>query len=449
MFDQFRDRMTSQGGRMGMALKRQSDVIMDATFHRDIAFRKCYLQDKDTIFPEQTEYGYRQAKAVYTGKAEYDPSELKGFSPIDAKYLVKSYYSISGDTIDYYLQFRPNVHGTNLNIRVGAYVFIPDDLGVYNLWLIVARDDRPQFPQFYVLRCDFLAKWHISHEDATRYEGVHVDMGTYFSWAVARIQSSYNSGIWTDYLTTTVENQKKLWLPANSDTQLITYNEHITISVNSLRRTAWEVTKYIDTEPAGLVKLTLAQRPEYNPRDNLSWVNTTTDKLSDIDLGNAYDFFQPRTNDKVQHTPADEQIADNSIISFSGVKPNLKCGGSYKTYTANFYQNEEFVEYKPYWKISYFVENTPICEIKFIYDGNDLVADNISGAFIVSSDRKINYQQDGTDVFGIQYSYDALKPSNLKLRCLSNLNMIGNKLLITADNGSTLSASIEVEVEGL
>ena len=195
MFDQFRDRMTYQGGRMGMALKRQSDVIMDATFHRDIAFRKCYLQDKDTIFPEQTEYGYRQAKAVYTGKAEYDPSELKGFSPIDAKYLVKSYYSISGDTIDYYLQFRPNVHGTNLNIRVGAYIFIPDDLGVYNLWLIVARDDRPQFPQFYVLRCDFLAKWHISHEDAIRYEGAHVDTGTYFSWAVARIQSSYNSGV--------------------------------------------------------------------------------------------------------------------------------------------------------------------------------------------------------------------------------------------------------------
>ena len=251
------------------------------------------------------------------------------------------------------------------------------------------------------------------------------------------------------YLTTSVENQKKLWLPANSDTQLITYNEHITVSVNPLRRTAWEVTKYIDTEPAGIVKLTLAQQPEYNPCDNLSWVNTTTDKLSDTDLGNAYDFFQPRTNDKVQHTPADEQIADNSIISFSGVKPHLKCGGSYKTYTANFYQNEEFVEYKPYWKISYFVKNMPICEIKFIYDGNDLVADNTLGTFIISSDRKITYQQDGADVFGIQYSYDALKPSNLKLRCLSNLNMIGNKLLITADNGSTLSASIEVEVEGL
>lgn len=450
MFDQFRDRMMAQGGQMGKALKRQSDVIMDTTFTRDIAFRKCYLQDKDTIFPEQSAYGYRKAKSVYAGESEYNPSELNGFSPIDAKYLVKSYYSISGDTIDYYLQFRPNVHGTNPNIRVGAYVFIPDDLGIYNLWLIVARDDRPQFPQFYVLRCDFLAKWHISEQDAIRYEGVHVDTGTYFSWAVARIQSSYNSGVWTDYLTTTVENQKKLWLPANSDTQLITYNEHITISVNPLRRTAWEVTKYIDTEPSGLVKLTLAQQPEYSSRDNLSWVNTTTDKLSDIDLGNEYDFFQPRTNDMVQHTPVNEEIADNSIISFSGVKPNLKCGGSYKTYTANFYQNEEFVDYKPYWKIIYSIANNPILELNFIYDGDNLIPDNPAGDFIITTDRKVTYQRDGEDIFGIQYSYDASKPSMLKVRSLSILNMIGSKLFITAGNESkTLSASIEVEVEGL
>lgn len=195
MFDQFKNRMMAQGGQMGKALKRQSDIIMDATFTRDIAYRKVYLQDKDTIFPEQTIEGYKQAKDVYAGKTGYDPRKLSGFKPIDAKYLINKYYSLSGDTIDYYLQFRPLEHGKNENIRVGAYVFIPDDLGVYNLWLIVARDDRPQFPQFYVLRCDFLAKWHISHDDATRYEGVHVDIGTYFSWAVARIQSSYNSGV--------------------------------------------------------------------------------------------------------------------------------------------------------------------------------------------------------------------------------------------------------------
>ena len=442
-----------QGGQMGKALKRQSDVIMDATFHRDIAYRTCYIQDKDTIFPEQTIESYRKAKSVYAGKTEYDPKRLKGFKPIEAKYLVKSYYSISGDTIDYYLQFRPNVHGKNQNIRVGAYVFIPDDLGVYNLWLIVARDDRPQFPQFYVLRCDFVAKWHISEEDSVNYEGIHVDTGTYFSWAVARIQSSYNSGVWTDYLTTSVENQKKLWLPTNSDTQTIIYNEHITISNNPYRRTSWEVTKVVDTEPMGITKLTLAQQLEYGSRDDLSWVNTTSNKLSDTEHGVDYDFFQLRTNDVIKHSSTNqvdifvnEKVANSNFISFSGVKSSLKCGGSYKTYTANFYNNGRLVGYTPYWSISYFKDDAEVCTIRFDYSGDDLI---VNGEFDVTKDRKVTF---GEDLFGIQYAYSAEKPSEIKIRSLSILNMVGGKLVIKAEAFSeqeTLSASIEVEVDGL
>ena len=324
MFEDFKNRMARQGNYMGQVLKNQSDVIMDATFSRDPAYRVCYLQNKDTIFPEQTLNGYKQAKAVYAGREVYDMDELKDFERIEAKYLVKSYYSIQGDTIDYMLQFRPNVHGINPNIRVGALVFIPDDLGVYNLWLIVARDDRPQFPQFYVLRCDFLVKWHISEEDRVRYEGAHVDTGTIFSWCVARTQSSYNSGIWTDYSTTSVENQKKIWLPTNNDTRTIVYNEHITISDNPYRRTSWEVTKYVDTEPRGLVKLTFAQQLEYGKRDDLSWVNIYSDNISATNHGAEYDFYEPRINDKVKHTevlPIDaaevEQAnEDKNIITF-------------------------------------------------------------------------------------------------------------------------------------
>lgn len=436
----------AQGGQMGKTLKRQSDITMDATFHRDIAYRKCYLQDKDTIFPEQTIEGYRKAKSVYAGKSEYDPRRMKGFKPIDCKYLVKSYYSISGDTIDYYLQFRPNAHGKNPNIRVGAYVFIPDDLGVYNLWLIVARDDKPQFPQFYVLRCDFLAKWHISETDRVHYEGTHVDTGTYFSWAVARIQSSYNSGVWTDYATTSVENQKKLWFPTNRDTNTIIYNEHITISDNPLRRTSWEVTKVVTTEPINLTKITLAQQLEYNSRDNLSWVNTESNQLSDTEHGIDYDFFQLRTNDEVQHSPINKEIVNNNIISFSGVKSSLKCGGSYKTYTANFYNNGQLVSYTPYWSITYFKDGVEVCSMRLDYSGDDLV---VNGDFNVSKDRKVTF---GDDMFGIQYAYSSEKPSDIKIRCLSILNMVGGKLVIKAEASSgqdNLTASIEVEVEGL
>ena len=200
MFDQFKNRMKRQGNYMGQVLKNQSDVIMDATFSRDPAYRVCYLQDKGTIFPEQTLSGYVKAKNVFAGNENYDVDELIGFSKVECKYLVKSYYSIQGDAVDYYLQFRPNVHGSNPNIRVGSFVFVPDDLGVYNLWLIVARDDRPQFPQFYILKVNILLKWHIGHDEIVKFEGHHVNVGSYYSWGVQRTQSSYNSGVWTDYI---------------------------------------------------------------------------------------------------------------------------------------------------------------------------------------------------------------------------------------------------------
>lgn len=452
MFEDFKNRMARQGSYMGQALKTQADAIMDATFSRDPAYRVCYLQGKNTVFPEQTLNGYKQAKAVYAGREVYDMDELRGFERIEAKYLVKSYYSIAGDTIDYMLQFRPNVHGTNPNIRVGAFVFIPDDLGVYNLWLIVARDDRPQFPQFYVLRCDFLAKWHISEEDRVRYDGAHVDTGTIFSWCVARIQSSYNSGVWTDYSTTSVENQKKLWLPTNNDTRTIVYNEHITISDNPYRRTSWEVTKYVDTEPQGLVKLTLAQQLEYSPRDDLSWVNTYSDEISATNHGIEYDFYEPRTNDKTQHTevlPLDvvevqEANEDENIITFSGVKPSLKVGGSYKTFTAHLN-----ILGKPYWRIHYLLNDTVVCTANFKYHGDELVCNNTMGELDVDK-TKISYSQNGTKVFGIQFKYNAEHPMELKVKCQSILDMLGGKIVIQAgDSQFATSASLDVEVESL
>lgn len=53
---------------MGEALKNQSDMIMNETFTRDIAYRKCYIDDK----------------------------------PVDAKYITYTYYSISKDAVDYH-----------------------------------------------------------------------------------------------------------------------------------------------------------------------------------------------------------------------------------------------------------------------------------------------------------------------------------------------------------
>jgi hypothetical protein len=103
---------------------------------------------------------------------------------------------------------------------------------------------------------------------------------------------------------------------------------------------------------------------------------------------------------------------------------------------------------KPYWHINYYTNEELICSMRFIYDGNTIVPDNSENTFVVNKD-KIIYKQDGIEMFGIQYSYDTNNPNDIKLKCLSILGMIGNKIIITADDGASSKASIEVEVDGL
>ena len=236
------------------------------------------------------------------------------------------------------------------------------------------------------------------------------------------------------------------------DTHTLVYNQHITISDNPYRRTAWEISKVEDAAPFGIIKLTFKQELEYDDKDNLCWVNTTSNNVSATEHGIMYDYFEPRTNDKKLHAPVeeiDESMNNASVISFTGVKPSLKCGGSYKTYTANFYNNDKLVDKQPYWHVSYYIDGESICTINFVYDGNTIIPDNAENIFVVNKDRKIIYKSNDAEIFGIQYSYDVNKPSDIKLKCLSMLSMIGNKIIITADDGATSTASIEVEVECL
>ena len=448
LFESFVNRMSIKGVNVGEIMKKQSDMIMDVTFNRDIGYRVCYLQDKNYLFPEQTLSDYKKAKSVFAENATYNPKKMKGFKPIEAKYNVHTYYSISKDEVDYYLQFRPTAHGTNPNIRVGAFIFIPDDLGVYNLWLIVARDDRPQFPQYYILKINMLLKWYISPSEVVNFEGHTVKTGTYYSWAVQRTQSSYNSGVWTDYYTTTVENQLKAIVPTNMVTNTITYNERFVICENPIRRVSWETTKVETTNPRGLTKLTFAQQLEYDPTDNLSWVNTISENYSDVRTGIDYDYYQSQSDTLVNHgevSPADVQ---SSVIEYTGTQPTIKVGGSYKKLTARFYKSGEFVPNKPYWSLKYLIGDEEVFTLNWIYDGSDLIVDNSSGKFVVS-DTKVSYKQNNREIFGIQYKYDSQNPLELKIKCLQNINMIGNKLVINVDDDietSTNPATLELEV---
>lgn len=143
MLELYKRRLKASGTHMGDALKKQSDMIMDKTFKNDIAYRVCYIEGK----------------------------------PVDAKYIVHTYYTISKDAVDYHLQFRPGVH-----YPIGTYIDVPDDVGEYHTWLIVARSDEPQFVKYNILKCNWTFKWMDG-------DIVRECLG------VLRSRNSYNSGL--------------------------------------------------------------------------------------------------------------------------------------------------------------------------------------------------------------------------------------------------------------
>lgn len=216
MLELYKKRLLQQGTYMGEALKNQSDMIMNHTFTNDIAYRKCYINDK----------------------------------PVDAKYITYTYYSISKDAVDYHLQFRPGVH-----YSIGTYVSIPDDVGDYNTWLIVGRSDEPQFVKYNILLCNWVFKWIYENE-------IQECVG------VLRKRNSYNGGTWRDRLTTIVENQNQFIVPTNNISQTINYDCRLLISDNKINPIAWKVSKIEDTFPSGIIIFTLSQ-DAYDPnRDN-------------------------------------------------------------------------------------------------------------------------------------------------------------------------------------
>lgn len=245
---------------MGAALKNQSDMIMDNTFTRDIAYRKCYINGE----------------------------------PVDAKYIVHTYYTISKDAVDYHLQFRPGIH-----YPIGTYVDIPDDVNEYHTWLIVARSDEPQFVKYNVLKCNWTFKWMDG-------EIVRECLG------VLRSRNSYNSGLWLNYYASTPENQNQFIVPTNEITQTIDYNTRFLISDNQIHPIAWEVSKREDTFPTGVTWITMKQTL-FNP----DWDN------KELMIA---DYYKRK---HIIDTP--EKIPLECKIEYSG-QPQIKAGGSFKTY---------------------------------------------------------------------------------------------------------------------
>ena len=298
MLDSYRLRMAALGGYEGEARRRNAQNIMDASWMRDPATKPVYV------------------KWVDSGLPIIDDDDV----PVYAKYNVKSYHNITGDEIAYLLQFRLEDMRTDPNIRVGSYVQIMNEMDEPEWWLIVHYDDRTQFRQYSILKCTWTYKW------VSRANGKRI---IYNCLGAPRKQNSYNSGVWLDYVSQTVENQEVVWLPSNDDTKTILYDtKFLKSSPGRYPALKWTITKIEDSAIKGISKFTMAQTQFDPARDNADlmiadyWENSVEPELPEL-----------------EETPT---ISDLEI-TYSG-SPAVRAGGGFKKFILKARVNGELVD---------------------------------------------------------------------------------------------------------
>ena len=303
---------------VGQEHKRLSDKIMDATWWTDISSRVGYLYDY---------YHDDYITQLNNLDSPNDPKKI----PIDIKFLMNTSQTYGNDQSTFHLQMRPeqpcNVDyydeffGSRYNstFPIGLYVDIPDEKGKYNRWLIVdkANYNVTQFPTFEILRCDYVLYYIDDHR---RKRQIAV---------VLQSQSSYNSGIWSDHVTTIVEDQQKFAAPLNRDTEKFYYNQRLIIDNKVLTEPRlWQISKINRVAPNGIARITLAQTKFDGDKDYVKIENDEVIEMyADYYVGNTEptDFVE---TDKIR-----------AEITYTG-KPTIRVGSGYKKLAVNFYQGE-------------------------------------------------------------------------------------------------------------
>lgn len=379
----------------GQAKKYESDLIMENTWWDDIQSKVAYIYD---YYHDDEPLKLKDQKPQHTQKMH-----------VDIKFIVNAYNSEARDQVGYHIQFRPG-HKCPLSYYkevfeekygaeypVGLYIDIPDEEGNYRKWLVTERANQlgNQFPTYYVLPCDHIFQWI--------YEGKKYQLAGVF-----RSQNSYNSGVWLAYKIERIENQKKCILPMNALSATIFYNQRIALSADIKEPVVWRCTKVEQISPKGINKLTFAQdvwdqNHDYVERDEDGkligmWCNYYSTE--------GVPSFVPEQDDRPQI---------HSVIKYSGIKPQIKSGGSYKKFTVSFFDGETEIEpIEGAWSYS--------------IDGGD-VADKL---LVITSDDD-----------------SSLAANQIKLKLRKDDTLIGKILTVSHVADGDISSSVDVEIVGL
>ena len=147
---------------VGRARKKQSDMIMDATWWGDIQSQVAYM------YTYSHDVGDERFKL-----SDLHPENDANKTPIDIKFIRHESQTFSKDNVTFWLQLRPgqecvlDYYADELGNKyesiwpVGCYLDIMAEDGKYNKWLVVntANYWQSQFPTYQLLKCDYLLQW--------------------------------------------------------------------------------------------------------------------------------------------------------------------------------------------------------------------------------------------------------------------------------------------------
>ena len=286
MFENYKNRMAYRGKNMSEMLRMQSNMVIEQTWDRDPNFRQVYVVKVNSGLPEVT--------------AEH--------KLIDVKFNVKTYANITSDEPSYWMQFRHGAEKQYPDIGIGSYVYMENEDGEWQWWLLVHLDDRPMFRQYQVLETNYIFKWI-------------TDGKIYNCLGVQRIQQSYNSGSWSGDRFDFVDNVTSCIMPTNSDSLTIGYNKRFIISDEKrYPPIVYAVSKVEDTQPIGLTTFKFTQET-FNPSVDSAELMICDYYSSEV---------TPTSNNP------DEVVTSTATITYNGTKPTVKIGGSWKIFTPVF-----------------------------------------------------------------------------------------------------------------
>lgn len=289
MYEEFRKRMDRRGSFMGETMRRQSDMIVNATWLNSVSARRVQVKWLSHGLPR-----------TYTNPSEFE-------DPIDAHFELKSAYSLNSGESPYYLTFRPGELVRHPEIKVGAYVSIPNVDNIPEWWMIIFIEDDNELKKLQILKCNWTFGW-VANGKVYRHLGV------------LRNGSSTREADENAY-TTVVNGNGVIWMATNTDTQTIRPGQRFLISDEGrMPPLAYGVSTVIDTMPVGVTKFVISQETFDASHDNPELM------LADYYNNN----IEPEDNDP------EVEIFGAATITYNGINPTVKVGGSFKVFTASF-----------------------------------------------------------------------------------------------------------------